>query len=89
MSPSRTWIAAYEHQCAAIEKLGGSIVLMASRALAACAKSPDDYARVYDRVLSQVKDPVTFTGSETCSTPRCGLLGPRRVYVPRWTCVRT
>ena len=51
-------IAAYEEQCAAIEKLGGRIILMASRALAACAKSPDDYGRVYDWVLSQVKEPV-------------------------------
>src|SRR5215208_6937977 len=37
-------IAAYEEQCAAVEKAGGRIILMASRALAACAKSPDDYA---------------------------------------------
>jgi len=51
-------IAAYEMQCAAIEKLGGRIILMASRALAASARSPDDYARVYDRILSQVKEPV-------------------------------
>ncbi len=51
-------IAAYEEQCAAVEKLGGRIVLMASRALAACAKSPDDYGRVYDQILSQVKAPV-------------------------------
>ncbi len=51
-------IAAYEEQCTAIEKLGGRIILMASRALAACAKSADDYARVYDRILSQVKEPV-------------------------------
>ena len=51
-------IAAYEEQCSAVEKLGGRIVLMASRALAACAKSPDDYARVYDRVLAQVREPV-------------------------------
>ena len=51
-------IAAYDAQCAAVEKLGGRIVLMASRALAACAKSPDDYGRVYDRVLSQVREPV-------------------------------
>ena len=51
-------VAAYEEQCAAIEKLGGRIILMASRALAASAKSPDDYARVYDRILSQVKEPV-------------------------------
>ena len=51
-------VAAYEEQCAAIEKLGGRIILMASRALAASAKSPEDYARVYDRILSQVKEPV-------------------------------
>jgi hypothetical protein len=51
-------IAAYEEQCAAIEKLGGRIILMASRALAASANSPDDYVRVYDRILSQVKEPV-------------------------------
>jgi hypothetical protein len=51
-------ISAYEVQCGAIEKLGGRIILMASRALVACAKSPEDYARVYDRILSQVKEPV-------------------------------
>ncbi len=51
-------IAAYEEQCAAIEKLGGRIIMMASRALAACARSPEDYARVYDRILAQVKQPV-------------------------------
>jgi hypothetical protein len=51
-------IAAYEMQCAAIEQLGGRIILMASRALAASAKSPDDYATVYDRILGQVKEPV-------------------------------
>jgi hypothetical protein len=51
-------VAAYEEQCEAIEKLGGRIVLMASRALAACARSPHDYHRVYSRILSQVKRPV-------------------------------
>ncbi len=51
-------IAAYEEQCAAVEAAGGRIILMASRALAACAKSPDDYGVVYDRILSQVKEPV-------------------------------
>ena len=43
-------IAAYDEQCAAIEAAGGRIILMASRALAACARSPDDYARVYGRM---------------------------------------
>lgn len=51
-------INAYEHQIAAIEKAGGRIILMASRALARIARSPDDYAKVYARVLSQVADPV-------------------------------
>ena len=51
-------IAAYEAQCEAVEALGGRIVLMASRALAACARSSDDYRKVYARVLSQVKQPV-------------------------------
>jgi len=51
-------IAAYEEQCAAVESIGGRIVLMASRALAACARSPDDYGQVYDRVLAQVRKPV-------------------------------
>ncbi|WP_341895186.1 dihydrodipicolinate synthase family protein [Ferrovibrio terrae] len=55
-----TVIRAYEEQCAAIEKLGGRIILMASRALTAVAKSPDDYIKVYGRILSQVKQPVVM-----------------------------
>ena len=51
-------IAAYEEQVAAIEKLGGRIILMASRALAASARSSDDYLKVYERILSQVRQPV-------------------------------
>ena len=51
-------IGAYEEQCAAIEKLGGRIILMASRALVRAAHSPDDYATVYARILGQVKQPV-------------------------------
>jgi hypothetical protein len=56
--PIERIIAAYEEQCEAIEKRGGRIILMASRALAATARSPDDYARVYDRILSQAREPV-------------------------------
>ena len=51
-------IRAYETQISAIEKAGGRIILMASRALAKIARSADDYAKVYDRVLSQVAEPV-------------------------------
>jgi hypothetical protein len=51
-------IAAYETQIEAIEAQGGRIILMASRALASIAKGPDDYRRVYDRILRQVRHPV-------------------------------
>jgi hypothetical protein len=51
-------VAAYAAQCEAIEDAGGRIVLMASRALAAVARSPDDYVRVYGHVLEQVREPV-------------------------------
>ncbi len=51
-------IAAYEQQFEAIERLGGRIIMMASRALAACARSPDDYQRVYTRLLQQAREPV-------------------------------
>ena len=51
-------IRAYEEQIEAIEAMGGRLIVMASRALARAAKSPDDYARVYGRILRQVKEPV-------------------------------
>jgi len=51
-------MAAYEEQLEAIEKLGGKLIIMASRALARVARSPDDYERVYDRILSQARQPV-------------------------------
>eukprot|EP00873_Tetraselmis_striata_P031668 jgi/Tetstr1/451932/TSEL_038968.t1 len=50
-------IAGYEMQCAAVEKAGGQVILMASRALVAIAAGPDDYHRVYERVLSQLRQP--------------------------------
>ncbi|CAK05576.1 dihydrodipicolinate synthase family protein [Rhizobium johnstonii] len=53
-----TILSAYEEQIETVEAAGGRIILMASRALAAAAKGPDDYIRVYDRILRQVKEPV-------------------------------
>ncbi len=53
-------IGAYEMQFEAIEALGGRIILMASRALAAAAQGPDDYHRVYDHLLRQVRQPVVI-----------------------------
>ena len=51
-------IAAYESQCETVERFGGRIVMMASRALAACAAGPEAYAMVYHRILGQVARPV-------------------------------
>ncbi|UWM75389.1 dihydrodipicolinate synthase family protein [Rhizobium sp. WSM4643] len=53
-----TILRAYEEQIETVEAAGGRIILMASRALAAAAKGPDDYVNVYDRILRQVKEPV-------------------------------
>jgi hypothetical protein len=50
-------IAAYEEQCETIEAAGGRVILMASRALARCAKSPEDYLRVYSRLLGGLRQP--------------------------------
>ena len=50
--------SAYEEQCAFVEGEGGRVILMASRALAAHAESPEDYAEVYGAILSQVSSPV-------------------------------
>jgi hypothetical protein len=51
-------IRAYEEQMAAIEALGGKLIIMASRALARVAHGPADYERVYDRLLRQAQQPV-------------------------------
>ncbi|MET9219483.1 dihydrodipicolinate synthase family protein [Streptomyces sp. NPDC003300] len=50
--------AAYEEQLALVEATGSQAVLMASRALAAVAKGPEDYLQVYGRLLRQAGDPV-------------------------------
>ncbi|MBU9273790.1 dihydrodipicolinate synthase family protein [Burkholderia gladioli] len=51
-------IQAYASQVEAIQKLGGRIILMASRALARVAREPGDYCRVYREVLSMCNQPV-------------------------------
>lgn len=53
-------ISAYEEQLGFIEKHGGRAILMASRALAHVAKSPDDYRKVYGRILGQSKNKVVL-----------------------------
>ena len=45
-------VRAYDQQMNAIQKLGGSLILMASRALVRVAAGPEDYRQVYRRVLA-------------------------------------
>ncbi|MFE2494987.1 dihydrodipicolinate synthase family protein [Streptomyces scopuliridis] len=52
--------AAYEEQLALVEETGSQAILMASRALAATAKSPDDYLAVYAHLLRQATEPVVL-----------------------------
>jgi Protein of unknown function (DUF993) len=52
--------AAYREQIGVVEAEGGRMVLMASRALAACARGPDDYLALYGRLLRDVSQPVVL-----------------------------
>lgn len=51
-------IAAYLEQIAFVESTGSQVIVMASRQLATVAASADDYLRVYDTLLGQVREPV-------------------------------
>jgi hypothetical protein len=53
-------IRAYEEQVSFVEKHGGRAILMASRALARVARSPDDYHKVYSHILGQAQDKVVL-----------------------------
>jgi hypothetical protein len=50
--------AAYAEQAEVVEAAGAQVVVLASRALAAVARGPDDYADVYGWLLRQVRGPV-------------------------------
>ena len=49
---------AYLEQVEFVEGLGGRVILMASRQLAATARSAEDYLHVYSQILSEVSRPV-------------------------------
>ncbi|NUS69873.1 MAG: dihydrodipicolinate synthase family protein [Ensifer adhaerens] len=49
---------AYLEQVEAIQKVGGRLILMASRALVRVAERPDDYIKVYSDVLAACDAPV-------------------------------
>lgn len=51
-------VDAYQEQLDFVQGQGGRVILMASRALAASSKSPDDYLETYARVLGKANDKV-------------------------------
>jgi hypothetical protein len=52
--------AAYREQLGVVEAEGGRAILMASRALARCARNADDYLTLYGRLLRDTSKPVVL-----------------------------
>ena len=81
-------IKAYLMQLHAIQKLGGRIILMASRALVRAAKSPDDYIKVYSAVLREADHPVILHWLGPMFDPAlCGYWGDDRFDHTMHTCL--
>jgi len=82
-------VAAYEEQCSFIESVGGRIILMASRSLARAARDAGDYLRVYNRLLSQVSQPVILHWlGEAFDPALAGYWGSADVGANMETCLR-
>jgi hypothetical protein len=91
---------AFIEQIEAVEKLGGRIILMASRALAAVATGPDDYLKIYGELIDGCREPAGWarsstrpwraTGAVTTSTPaRTRCCRSSRPTRPRWRASRS
>ncbi|MCB9076851.1 MAG: dihydrodipicolinate synthase family protein [Anaerolineaceae bacterium] len=79
---------AYEEQVGFVEGVGGRVILMASRALAACATDPEDYVRVYGKILGQVSQPVVIHWLGDMFDPAlAGYWGSRDVETAMDTCL--
>ena len=61
---------AYREQIEIVTGAGATVIMMASRALARIARTPDDYRYVYATLLSEVTVRSSCTGSGRCSTRR-------------------
>ena len=80
--------AAYEEQCEFVESHGGQIILMASRALAACARTAEDYRRAYGHILRQVTRPVILHWlGEAFDPSLAGYWGSRDIPEAMETCL--
>jgi hypothetical protein len=93
LQPGRTFTLqevtnAYLEQCEAIETVGGRIILMASRALAAVARHADDYASVYASVLAQVRQPIILHWLGPMFDPALeGYWGSTSIFVAMENCL--
>jgi hypothetical protein len=65
----REIVAAYEQQLEAVQSAGAGVILMASRALAAAARSGQDYLDVYLHLLRQADRPVILHWLGTAFDP--------------------
>jgi hypothetical protein len=81
-------INAYSEQTSFVERHGGRVILMASRALARIARTPDDYARVYGTILRQVREPVIIHWLGDMFDPAlAGYWGDRDLDAAMHTCL--
>jgi len=62
-------LVGYEEQLAFVESTGAQAIVMASRHLARAAQSPDDYRKVYGRLLTQAERPVILHWLGTAFDP--------------------
>ena len=81
-------IRAYETQMEHVERHGGRIVLMASRALVRVARGPEDYLAVYDRLLRAARQPIILHWlGEMFDAALTGYWGSRSVPAAMDTCL--
>ncbi|MEU7477972.1 dihydrodipicolinate synthase family protein [Lentzea sp. NPDC042327] len=62
-------LRAYLEQLEVVQGAGAQPVLMCSRQLAACARGPEDYAKVYGTLLDNVSEPVVLHWLGTAFDP--------------------
>jgi Protein of unknown function (DUF993) len=83
-------IRAYLEQLHAIQKLNGRVIMMASRALVRVAKSPDDYIKVYSRVLDEADNSVILHWLGDMFDPQLsGYWGSNNLNDAMKTCLET
>jgi hypothetical protein len=81
-------IRAYETQMAHVERHGGRIILMASRALCRLARGPEDYFAVYGRLLGAARQKVILHWLGDMFDPAlAGYWGSRTVATAMDTCL--